>query len=729
MLLFHIFVLLEDIDMKKCLFIIVLSIGLLNVEASVAQSFTWPIAGKAAGTDVLSRPQEYIEQEQNYDGLFIGGAEGDVVVCPTDGTILHLFVVFRQSMNNSLVSSWDPAKTFDENIRDTDLGKGTDPRYATVGLSLQLKDGSKIHIDGLQGEKRFKTGQRLAKGDTLGCLGYSYKAFKEPSLSVSISGRDNKPMDPMTPFGLKTTFVPFGGLTREDPMPAEKIREDLQVLEEAFCELYPSLEDRMPEAAFRAYMDSLRQAVAGPMNPGGPFRLILRQILNKLPDSHLYLYPDPVQAKLPKHAPSWPGLYLMWCEDSLRVLIAGQGYTQYEGKVVTSVDGQPASAYADRFDVFHYLYDGAVESTLAEERIQLGSSGSLMHWGEKRDHPLDYEFADGTHASVPFLKSVRDYRIGELYHRNFNWYARNRMRRPDDAFETRQLNDSVAFLALRTFDLNTVQEDSVRVFLAGCDAPNLVVDLRNNSGGDVTVLMRLLACLADKPMDRQKGGYNRVKKQGDFASLQYSLNYANVPDIFPDYEPREGEEGFFSLDTIETCSVVLPDPEIHYGGKIYVLTNGHSYSAATLFPAVLVRNRRGVSVGRETGTGYHYMTALKFADIRLPHTLQTIRIPMVQLVFDTTVCDRTPAGRGLLPDYPLPLSLNEVLDGPDGKTDVMLEYALSLIANGQYLSPKDPFAAADTPSPEPRTVGRWYLFAALALLLLAAAGWLLSRRS
>ena len=114
-----------------------------------------------------------------------------------------------------------------------------------------------------------------------------------------------------------------------------------------------------------------------------------------------------------------------------------------------------------------------------------------------------------------------------------------------------------------------------------------------------------------------------------------------------------------------------------------------------LFPAILVRNRRGVCVGRETGSTYHSMTALKFADIRLPNSLQTIRIPLVQLVFDTTVCDRLPKGRGLRPDYPVPLTYNEIYGGQDGNTDIILQYTLSLIADNKYLTPEDPFEELD----------------------------------
>ncbi len=68
------------------------------------------------------------------------------------------------------------------------------------------------------------------------------------------------------------------------------------------------------------------------------------------------------------------------------------------------------------------------------------------------------------------------------------------------------------------------------------------------------------------------------------------------------------------------------------------------------------------------------------------------------IVFDTTVCERTPWWRGLLPDYELPLSYNEITMGTDGETDVMLEYALQLIAEGKYLSEIDPFAEIEVPA-------------------------------
>ena len=707
--------------MKKTSLIIILSLAsLAGAFGTVsAQTLHWPVAGKPAGEDILSKPQAYIGQEQNFTELFIGAEPGAVVLCPVDGIVLSVGASYYKSLSFVLSAHYKEGLSLTENVL---AARQEDGLPYTGAISLRMADGNKLHLGGFIGDRHFKTGEKLSAGDTLGVVDYSYHAFKEPSLMVSISDRSNKPTDPMTPFGIDTTFKAPEEMTRENPLPADKVREDLTVLEEAICELYPSLEDRMGETALRAYMDSVKASVTEPMDVPVDFRILLRKVLHQLPDSHIGLYPDPLQTTPP---PAWtPGEFLAFCDDTVRILLTVPAYTQYEGRVVSRINGAPAADYAKRMYELLSMYDDGVESTLEEECVPLGRYGMIMNPGARKGAAHELVFDDGTSVTIPFSDHTR-FKGNDAYRRMARWHNINRMESDDDVFQTRMLNDSTAYLGIKTFEMLTGQVERVRDYLDSLQTPHLIVDVRNNSGGRSEALMDLLSCLAAEPMDRQKGGYGRVNKRGQFASLAHSLNYMADVDIFPEYEP--GENGFYLRDTLETCSVVLPDPDVHYAGKVYVLTNGSSFSAATLFPAVLVRNRRGVSVGRETGTGYHYMTALKFADIQLPNSLQSIRIPMVQMVFDTAVCERLPEGRGLLPDYPVPLTYKEVMSGTDGEADVMLEYALSLIAEGRYLSEDNPFAAIDQASAKPVN---WtvLLISALVFALLACLITLLLRK-
>ena len=664
--------------MKK-LFLLLSAVFTICSTTALGQGYVWPIAGKAAGTDILYRPQEYIGNELVFEELFIGGKEGDVVVSPVSGTVFITGVVYKQDLEHIQSCSFDPARTFDQNIKVADFGRGSNPRYYSGQIGIRLADGNKVYISGIAGNRKVKTGQKISAGDTLGIIGYSYKGIKAPSLQVVVNDAKGICKDPMSPFGLKSTFVEAKALTREESLPADKIREDLEVLKTAYCTLYPSFGKSISKAEFAEYMDSLIQSVNGSVNVVKDFRMMLRGVLSKVPDSHQFLYPDPVKTE--KTVDWVPGDFLIACNDTVRLLMAEPAFRKYEGKIVTEVNGRPAAEYAR--GVYKYInnYDGKVESLRQEEGVMFGRFGLFMNPGSDKNSAHKLVFADGSTVTIPF-KTKNQYSPNEEYMRLYKWYRLNSMNNFEDVFETRTLNDSTAYLGIKTFEILDEQVEQIGEFLNNCKAKNLIVDVRNNGGGSSEVLNKLLSYFADAPMDRQKGGYFKVKVKGQVPVLDYSQNYGSV-DMFPDYVP--GPLGYFKADTLETCAIIKPDSKIHYGGRVYVLTNGHSYSAATLFPAVLVRNGRAVSVGRETGTTYHSMTAYKFADIRMPNTYQTIRIPLVQCVFDTSVNDRFPESRGLLPDYPLPLTYKEIFCGADGKTDVMLDYALSLISKGKYL--------------------------------------------
>ncbi len=141
----------------------------------------------------------------------------------------------------------------------------------------------------------------------------------------------------------------------------------------------------------------------------------------------------------------------------------------------------------------------------------------------------------------------------------------------------------------------------------------------------------------------------------------------------------------FTVNSIKSSfpsQFVQPDPSVNYKGRLYILTDETSNSAAALFPSLMVRNHRAVTVGRETGSGYHYMTAYDVAFMVLPNSLINVNIPIVKFVFDDEAADRHHSGRGLLPDYEVQLTYEEIYISKD---DLVLEKALSLIVEGKYM--------------------------------------------
>ena len=98
------------------------------------------------------------------------------------------------------------------------------------------------------------------------------------------------------------------------------------------------------------------------------------------------------------------------------------------------------------------------------------------------------------------------------------------------------------------------------------------------------------------------------------------------------------------------------------------------------------KENRGVIVGRETGSTYHFMKAINFTQYHLPNSYITIQIPIIKVVFDTVVDERFPYGRGVMPDYHVNFTPEE-LSFSNG--DAILNYTLQLIRDGEYIYYKE----------------------------------------
>lgn len=696
---------------QKIALIFCVIISVISVDA---QELLWPMAGKKAGENILYKPQAYIDNKQVFDQLFIGGEEGDIVLCPVDGMLSDIDVSYMVTLDEYYSFDYDTKMTMDENIATAKLEEGIDRKNISIGIGI-VTDKGHWAISGLKGGKRFRSGEKISAGDTLGIIGHSYRNIKEPSIVISTYDLAGKPKDPMTPFGLESSFVAFGELKRDNPMSEEKICEDLEVLKQAFIEIYPSLEAHTTKEEWSAYIDSLKTTITSPMNPSFEFRMLLQEILHKMNDSHLAMMPDPIVQEEQKKRFSSEILSL--CDDTVRVAATTKKYEQYLWRIVTHINGESVMKYVEERKKMLSNYDEQVESTVQEALLLMQN---VVKGKEAKEHILTFD--DGTTATLPLL-AKNEVIMNDKLAQMFKWRYRNRQTRETDFYETRELNDSTSYLGIKTFDIPDKQIEDIKQYLDTCKS-NLIIDVRNNYGGENSALYKIMSFLTDKPMSRQKGGYHRVSKKGRYDMLKYSANYPPDIELYSDYE--QGENGCYKRDSIETLAIVMPDTAVNYRGKIYVLTNGSSFSAAMLLPSVLVRNRRGVSVGRETGSAYHRMACMDQTEIRLPNTLQTISIPMVQTVFDTTLCERVPMGRGLMPDYPMSLTFYEITDGGDGKTDVMLEYALKLIAEGRYLSETDPFEQSDRE--EEKSDWWWMIVGALGVAGVGGLGVLYERK-
>ena len=676
--------------MKKAPFLTIFLLWIaVQAQAQEQSTYLWPIDGAKAGTNIVSTPQSYIGGEQNRSNLYITAPEGTIVLSPVEGIVQHYSITYHSSIYST--TSWKCPSSFDQSlpkIREDAEKQGLDGRYINGSIFIQCTDGNTIHIYGLTGEWSFKTGQKIAQGEPIGRVGYSYRSIREPSINLSIS-RGGKPADPMTPFGLKTTFIPPAEIKPIDSFTSAQVKEDFLIYIDALKECYPGLYEIISPEEFDRLVEQIASRIDNHQN-NWSFAEAVGVILEtaaKVHDSHLSIHGPAWRMPAPKVV-NRQTIALGWIGDTLLCRLADSTYQGLIGRAVKSVNGIPADTLKHRFSTHTTGYDANVESYV--EGLLAYNTSSLFYNQKKNtyDFNLRLEMAD-TGETID-VKAGRRTSEGK----NFLPEAGNGkffgINRHPKGYELKMINDSIAYLGLSHFSQNQTQVEEIAHFIDSiAQVPYLIIDVRNNSGGNTEVQSKLYSYIAGDTLTLDR--YEKVNKQGGFRSFKYALNRTTEDSSFASYTPEPGRDGFYRRSEAE--SVIRPDPEINYKGKIYMLTNEFSASAATLFPAMLVRNYRGVTVGRETRTAYHFMNALKFVQIRLPNTALSLTIPLVYCHFDSVINERAPFGRGVLPDYEVPLSLEEITYA---NGDAILNYTLQLIQQGEYLKANNPFAPQET---------------------------------
>ena len=643
--------------------------------AQTESPLLWPIKGQQAGTSILLRPQDPLDHEANYCDLIIGAKEGTEVIAPADGVITSQRLTYRSGLYQSRTYGFDDAKTFDAMRKkiedDPDV---RDPKKFINGyIGLKLTDGREINIDGLRGNAAFKSGQSIKAGTILGTVSYVFEKIGQAHICISVS-RGSKAIDPMTPFGLKTTFKEGEAFTPPEKLTRKQANEDFDFFMESIRECVPSYRDIITPELEETFVRNCKAKLdADEVSFTTLYDIVGDAFTARFfHDSHAWRQsPNPFPN--PSSNVQYPAIMLCTLGDRMFVRQVQPGYEEYIGKEVATVNGISAKEQAAHHRLKTEYFDAKVESTVA---IQV-----LANWWGQYDDTFTgtgahLTFTDGTSVDVPFLKRDQVKRYTPQPTGPVAYYVHKNQNRKED-WSFKLLDDKTALLTLAHFQLNEVQMDNIADRLrAHAQVPNLIIDVRDNPGGDAEcegVLLKMF--LFEKP-----AMFNRqmVNSNTTYRCFDHCFNWSKDMTPFEDFVKIEGKEGFYNKDAFsETQASAKPEKnDPIYKGKIYVLTNEGSISAATDFPAHLVRAGRAKTIGRETATAYHYMTAMKFARLFLPNTRIEYHLPLVKAITATNVSERFPYGRGLLPDYEVPLTQEEVFLSTE---DVILKRAMEII--------------------------------------------------
>lgn len=179
---------------------------------------------------------------------------------------------------------------------------------------------------------------------------------------------------------------------------------------------------------------------------------------------------------------------------------------------------------------------------------------------------------------------------------------------------------------------------------------NLIIDLRDNGGGNPNLVKFILQHLFDQPFEQATECRIVKKSRKDIFSERTKKRW------YPWYGI-----GYFK------------SKNNNFKGSIYVLVNEGTFSAGVIFASVLKKYNRAVFIGNETGgnpiimAGYLMKTSWK-----LPNTKIQVSPGTLCTIYDDLNLN---LGRGLIPNYRIHTTAEDLISNHDRT----LHYAIKLI--------------------------------------------------
>ncbi|HWD88193.1 MAG TPA: S41 family peptidase [Mucilaginibacter sp.] len=306
------------------------------------------------------------------------------------------------------------------------------------------------------------------------------------------------------------------------------------------------------------------------------------------------------------------------------------------GTEIVTIDGKPVNEI--RKQLFGLLSsDGSIET---EKYVKVNDGHdpfSFLYYviyGERPEFKIGYKIPAGQIAE----KMIQ----ADLFS---NMACQPGRPKVDQYLSLQYMPDGVAVMTIKTFADEYMRQtrENFANFLATAfkelkekRVTKLIIDLRENGGGEDTNGLLLYRYLADKP-------------------FKYYDSLKTTKHIVTDH-PNLG----------------LQQPEENrFNGKVEFLTGGKSFSGAAEFSAIAKSNKRGLFIGEETGGGYYGNTSGSKIALELPNSKIRVNIPLTKYVM--AVRKTRYKDRGIIPDYTVVLTIDDYLQHKDPQLDMAMK--------------------------------------------------------
>ncbi|MGA2172405.1 MAG: S41 family peptidase [Sedimentisphaerales bacterium] len=437
---------------------------------------------------------------------------------------------------------------------------------------------------------------------------------------------------------------------------AEKLQEDMDYLVQTIEEVHVNPYLNVSREEFYQRYGAIRSQITKPLTRK-EFYVLVGPLLHLLRDSHTRVWSiSEIKEDYDRHN----GKYLpVDVEIKDNRLFVRHDYSK------------PGIEYGTEILSINGIESGRIIAEIVQYRNGF-TNYSILTQAEGGCSTLLWEVFDFT---GPFTVKVPD---GDRVVAGMTENELNRARQPGTAKPKRQfyekLDTGVGLLTVDSFALDEGQFGRMleKAFekIEADRISDLIIDVRENSGGNSLLAAQLIGYFRDKPF-KAISRFEIKKSPRHEKLLRSFINEEQIGYVLGDKYAQTPVGG---ICVQEMNEFPVGEVQHRFKGKVYVLMSHNTYSSAVEFVAAVQDNKMGVLIGEETGD-----PASSFGEC-YPFDLPNSRLLMVSATkFTVRPNGDTTMTKGVIPDYEVKQKKANEIKG----ADTIMDFTRDLIKNKQ----------------------------------------------